>query len=352
MLKIITKMALVQRLSARLQNHPKRIVFPEGFDQRILQAARQFATRKLGVPILLGDKAHIEEQASKYDVRMDGIRVITPELSDDFEDILKILGGLPKFRDFTKDELFEIAKNPAYFATMMLATGRADAMVAGATVATASTLRPIFQIIPLQKGFSAASSMMVVSTGNEELGIHGDLFLSDCGVIPEPTDKQLCDIAITTAVLVNHLTLETPRVAMLSYVSKLPTAKLPSITKVKSATALAHAKAQAENLKIEIDGELQVDAALRPEVAAAKGITSSVAGKANVLIFPDLSSGNIASKMLQALSGTNCYGQILTGLTKPVAEISRGATVNDIFGTAVIVGAQAVDRRFLSPDAL
>ena len=300
----------------------------------------------------MGDKAHIEEQASKYDVRMDGIRVITPELSDDFEDILKILGGLPKFRDFTKDELFEIAKNPAYFATMMLATGRADAMVAGATVATASTLRPIFQIIPLQKGFSAASSMMVVSTGNDELGIHGDLFLSDCGVIPEPTDKQLCDIAITTAVLVNHLTLETPRVAMLSYVSKLPTAKLPSITKVKSATALAHAKAQAENLKIEIDGELQVDAALRPEVAAAKGITSSVAGKANVLIFPDLSSGNIASKMLQALSGANCYGQILTGLTKPVAEISRGATVNDIFGTAVIVGAQAVDRRFLSPDAL
>ena len=105
-------MALVQRLSARLQNHPKRIVFPEGFDQRILQAARQFATRKLGVPILLGGKAHIEEQASKYDVRMDGIRVITPELSDDFEDILKILGGLPKFRDFTKDELFEIAKIP------------------------------------------------------------------------------------------------------------------------------------------------------------------------------------------------------------------------------------------------
>jgi len=341
-------MALIKRLSARLQNHPKRVVFPEGTDLRILQAARQFATRKLGVPILIGNRVEIEEIAKKHDVRLDGIRVITPEISDEFMELVKIISALPKFKGFTREELVDIVRNPAYFATLMLATGRADAMVAGATVATASTLRPIFQIIPLQKGFSTASSMMVVATGNENFGIGGDLFLSDCGVIPEPTDKQLCDIAVTTAGLVNHLTLETPRVAMLSYVSKLPTAKLDSIIKVKSATALAHAKAQSENLPMEIDGELQVDAALRPDAAAAKGIKSSVAGRANVLIFPDLSSGNIASKMIQALSGADCYGQVLTGLTKPVAEISRGATVNDIFGTSVIVAAQAVDRRFLT----
>ena len=138
---------------------------------------------------------------------------------------------------------------------------------------------------------------------------------------------------------------------MLSYTSKSAGATFASVMKMKSATALAHEKARQGGFDIDIDGELQVDAALRPEVAKVKGISSSVAGKANVLIFPDLSSGNIASKMLQITSNVNCFGQILTGLTKPVAEISRGATVNDIFGTSVIVAAQAVDRRFLSPDA-
>ena len=189
-----------------------------------------------GILVLGGSILRTPPQ-KKAQIKSDGLNFFA-KYKKELQMTIAVLGTEYEIKkeSYEKDELFEIAKNPAYFATMMLATGRADAMVAGATVATASTLRPIFQIIPLQKGFSAASSMMVVSTGNEELGIHGDLFLSDCGVIPEPTDKQLCDIAITTAVLVNHLTLETPRVAMLSYVSKLPTAKLPSITKVKSAS--------------------------------------------------------------------------------------------------------------------
>ncbi len=345
-------MALVKKLSARLQNHPKRVVYPDGLDPRVIQAARQFATRKLGVPILIGEKSEIEKKAKDLDVRLDGIKIIDPVTADDSVPLMRLLHGLPKFKGFDLQEINTIAMQPIYFATLMLATGRADAMVAGATVATSSVLRPVLQIIPLQKGFGTASSLMIVSTDNPEIGINGDLFLADCGVIPEPTEQQLCDIAVTTAVLVNHLTLETPRVAMLSHSSKSPSSTLHSVLRIKSATSLAHEKAKSCDIEIDIDGELQVDAALRREVAKMKGITSSVAGRANVLIFPDLDSGNIASKMLQVISTVNCYGQILTGLVKPVAEISRGSSVNEIFGTSVIVGAQAVDRRFLTTESL
>ena len=345
-------MALVKKLSARLQNHPKRVVYPDGLDSRVIKAARQFATRKLGVPILLGNKAEIEAKAQALDVRLDGIKIIDPVASDDTVAIMKLMAGMPKFKGFDPQEINTMALQPIYYATMMLATGRADAMVAGATSATANALRPIFKIIPLQKGFSTASSMMIISTSNPDLGIDGDLFLADCGVIPEPTETQLCDIAITTAVLVNHLTLQTPRVAMLAYTSKSESSKSHGVMKMKSATSLAHEKAKTCDIEIDVDGELQIDAALQKEVAEMKGISSSVAGKANILIFPDLNAGNIASKSLRVISSANCYGQVLTGLTKPVAEISRGATVDEIFGTSVIVGAQAVDRRFISTEAL
>ena len=231
----------------------------------------------------------------------------------------------------------------------MLATGRCDAMVTGAASATTSSLRPIFQIISRQKGVKAVSSMMVVSTGIETLGIGGDLFLADCGVIAEPNENDLCDIAITTSMLVNHFTLEQPKIAMLSFVTKSPNPKSASVLKMRAATALVREKLSALRLNFEVDGELQVDTALRPDVAVQKGLSSSVAGRANVLIFPDLNAGNITSKTLQIIStDVRCYGQILTGLTKPIAEISRGASESDIFGASVIVAAQAVDRRFLS----
>ena len=345
-------MALVKKLSARLQNHPKRVVYPDGADARVIEAARQFATRKLGVPILIGRRQEIEDTARSIGIRLDGVAIIDPITSEDSVAIMKLMSGMPKFRGFDPQEINSMALQPIYYASMMLASGRADAMVAGATSATESSLRPIFKIIPLQKGFCTASSMVIVSTGNPELGVGGDLFLSDCGVIPEPDEKQLCDIAITTAILVNHLTLETPRVAMLAYSSKAQASKAPGVLKMKAATSLAREKAKTCDIAIEVDGELQVDAALQKNVAQMKGISSSVAGRANVLIFPDLNSGNIASKALGVISPANCYGQILTGLSKPVAEVSRGATVNEIFGTSVIVGAQAVDRRFLSTESI
>ncbi|MBQ8723824.1 MAG: phosphate acetyltransferase, partial [Opitutales bacterium] len=210
-------------------------------------------------------------------------------------------------------------------------------------------LRAVFQLIPRQEGVETISSMQLMAKEDSNLGINGTLFLADCAVIPEPTAEQLADIAITTSMLCYHLTNVPPRVAMLSYSSKSLTRKTPVVEKVKTATSIARAKARDFDVPVEIDGELQIDAALDAFTANVKGVEGPVAGKANVLVFPDLNSGNIASKFAQLVAEVPAYGQILTGLSKPIAEISRGASAHDILGSAIIVAAQAVDRHYLYP---
>jgi phosphate acetyltransferase len=232
------------------------------------------------------------------------------------------------------------------FATMMLSAGQVDALVGGATVSASSALRPLFQIIPRLEHVRTASSLMILDWDEEKFGLDGSLFLADCGVIPDPTAEQLADIAVATAMIAHHLTNALPRVALLSYSSK-STVTHPAVVKVRTATELARAKAQAAALPMEIDGELQVDAALDPHVAEAKQVAGAVAGRANVLIFPDLASANIGFKLVQVLAGANTFGQIITGLSRPAAEISRGASAHDVFGAAAVVGCQAIDQRLL-----
>jgi phosphate acetyltransferase len=339
-------MPLVPKLVEKLQRHPKRIVFPEGSDPRILQAARQWVTRRMGVPILLGDRAAIKTAAAKLDINLEGMRLIEPVRSEDFEVLALELTRLRRDKGLTPDQARTALGDTNYFATMMLATGRVDALVAGATVTASSALRPLFQIIPRLENVRVASSLMILDFDEQKVGSDGSLFLADCGVIPDPTAEQLCDIALSTAMIARHLTNETPRIAMLSYASK-GTSNQPSIVKVRTATELARAKAQTGHLPLEIDGELQLDAALDPYTAEAKKIGNTVAGRANVLIFPDLNSANIGYKLVQVLAGANTFGQILTGLSKPAAEISRGASAHDIFGAAAVVGCQATDHRLL-----
>jgi phosphate acetyltransferase len=343
-------MSLINRLSVRLQNHPKRVVYPEGTDPRIIQAARQYATRGLGVPILLGDRTRIKINAARLDIKLDGVKIIEPGRSDELEDFMTKFQGLRRFRSLDKQSARDYVLNNNYFATLMLATGAADAIVSGATITASSALRPLFQIIPTQEGVQTASSMLILEKEDSRLGIEGALFMADCGVIPEPTSEQLADIACTTAGLAWHLTNERPRVAMLAFSSKANKDKHPSIARMKAATSLAKDKARDHDMPVEIDGELQADAALDPFVAEQKEIGGSVAGQANVLVFPDLNSGNIASKLAQIVSGARSYGQIITGLSKPAAEISRGASAHDIFGATVIVAAQAVDKKYLYPN--
>ncbi len=339
-------MPIVSKLIEKLQRHPKRIVFPEGGDPRILQAARQWVTRRMGAPILLGDRTLIKAAAAKLDINLQGMRIIEPERSEDFETFVTHLEQIRRIKGIKLTEAREAVKNVNYFATLMLVTGQADALVSGATSSASSALRPIFQIVPRLAHVETASSLMVLDFDEKKVGSDGSLFLADCAVIPDPTAEQLCDIAISTATIARHLTGETPRVAMLSYASK-SLSNQPALVKVRQATELARAKAKAAGLAIEIDGELQVDAALDATVAATKGVTSSVTGRANVLVFPDLNSGNIAFKLVHALAGANAYGQILTGLSKPAAEISRSASAHDVFGAATIVGCQAIDQRLL-----
>ncbi|MBR6797949.1 MAG: phosphate acetyltransferase [Opitutales bacterium] len=342
-------MPLINKLSARLQNHPKRVVFPEGSDVRVIQAARQFATRRLGVPVLIGDRTRIKAIAARLDVRLDGIRIIEPARSAELPEFVKKLKGMQRFNGMNEAEATDYVLSPNYFACMMLLTGAADAMVCGATTIPTNALRAVFQLIPRQEGVETVSSMQIMAKEDSSLGINGTLFLTDCAVIPEPTAEQLADIAITTSMLCYHLTNVPPRVAMLSYTSKSLTRKTPAVEKVKTATALARAKARDFDVPVEIDGELQVDSALDAFTANVKGVEGPVAGKANVLVFPDLNSGNIASKFAQLVAEIPAYGQILTGLSKPIAEISRGASAHDILGSAIIVAAQSVDRHYLYP---
>lgn len=340
-------MALIDRLLGKLQRHPKRIVFPEGADARIIQTARQLATRRCGVPVLLGDRGEIKDRAHRLDIRLDGIRILEPERSEDFELFVPMVDAHPRFGSLAPSEKRALLLDRHNFAALMLTSGRVDALVGGATVTASSGLRSLFRIVPKQNGVKSASSMLILDQEKTELGFGGLLFLADCGVIPEPTTEQLADIAVTTASIAGHLTGEIPRVAFLSY-STHSAHPPPDIGRLREAVEIARVRAQ--NLKIEllVDGELQLDAALDPETAEQKGVgTSPVAGRANVLIFPNLHAGNIAAKMIQTVAGARTYGQIITGLNRPCAEISRGAHIYDIFGTAVITACQAIDQKLL-----
>ncbi len=343
-------MRFIGRVIEKLQRHPKRVVFPEGEEPRILQAARQFSALKLGAPILLGDAAKVEAVAQSLDVSLNGIRVINPAESEDLENFAKRFHSLRREKGMRATEAREAMLQPNYYGTMMLAIHQADGVISGASHITSSLLRPLFQIIKPAPDIQTASSCMVMEVEDTRIGENGVLFMADCGVIPDPTVDQLADIAVSTARLARHMLGVRPRVALLSFSTK-GSASHPSVGKVQAATAMAKRKAEQLLLEADFDGELQVDAALVPEIAERKLHDSKVAGKANVLIFPDLNSGNIASKLVRLVGHANAYGQILLGLNRPAADVSRGSTAHDILGVAAIIGVQATDYQKLYPGA-
>lgn len=343
-------MRFIGSVIEKLQRHPKRIVFPEGKEPRILQAARQYHSLRLGAPILLGDRSVIKKAAERLNVNLEGIRIINPAESDDLEDFAQRYESVRRGKGIQTREAREAMLNPNYYGAMMVAMHQADGFVSGASEIAGSTLRPLFQIIKVAPQTTTASSCMIMEVEDTRFGEQGVLFLADCGVIPEPTVEQLADIAFSTAQLARQLSGIRPRVALLSYSTK-GSATHPSIGKVQAATALAQQKAHHRQLDADFDGEMQVDAAVVPDIAARKIPESSVAGKANVLIFPDLNSGNIASKLVQHVARANAYGQILLGLDRPAADVSRGSNAHDILGVAAIIGVQSVAYHLLYPEA-
>lgn len=341
-------MRFIATVIEKLQRHPKRLVFPEGTEPRILQAARQFYSLKLGAPILLGDRAKIKKVAEELSISLEGVRILDPEYSEEREGFAQRYELIRRAKGIQLEEAREAMKNPNYFGAMMVAMHQADGVISGASETMGSTLRPLFQIIKVAPQTTTASSCMIMEVEDTRFGEQGVMFLADCGVIPEPDVEQLSDIAVTTAQLARHLLGTRPRVALLSYSTK-GSATHPSIGKVQAATALARQKAHQKNLQADFDGELQVDAALIPDIAARKLPDSKVAGRANVLIFPDLNSGNIASKLVQHIGRAHAYGQILLGLDRPAADVSRGSSTHDILGVSAIVGAQSISYTQLYP---
>jgi len=345
-------MRFIGGIIEKLQRHPKRIVFPEGTEPRVLQAARQFHALRLGVPILLGDQAKITEAAEALNLSLEGIRVINPAESDDLDNFARRFKLLRHYQGKRMRglEARDAVLQPNYFGAMMLAMHQVDGFVAGTRQITAGVLRPLFQTIKPAPQTSSVSSCVVMELEDSSLGENGVLFMADCDVIEDPSVQELAEIAVSTAQLARHLLGVRPRVALLSFSTK-GSATHPSVGKVQAATALAEQKAVERKLQADFEGELQVDTALVPEIAARKLPDGKLGGKANVLIFPDLNAGNIAGKLARLVGRANAYGHILLGLDRPAADVSRGSGAHDILGVAAIVGVQSVDYQKLYPGA-
>jgi phosphate acetyltransferase len=339
----------IQTVFEKLQRHPKRIIFPEGGDLRVLQAAAEYVNLRLGPAVVLGDREEIHALATAHAISLRHILIIDPKHASDMPVFVAKLQTLPRYKGIADEDARNILLNPNYFATMMLQNGQCDGLVAGAGEFSGNILRPLFQLIKPLPGVKSISSCMVMEIPDCEYGDQGTFFFADAGVIPAPTVEQLANIAVETAKLRRQLTGKVPRVAFLSYSTK-GSAQTKDTEKIVAATALARQRARESGLEAEIDGEMQVDAALIPEVAAVKAPGSTVAGRADVLIFPDLNAANISVKLVQRLAKARAYGQILIGLDKPAAELSRGSGVDDILGVAAIVALQAIEYRKLYPE--
>ncbi len=343
-------MSFTDSIFTKLKRHPKRIVFPDGDDPRVVRAAQEFYERQIGVPVLLGKRPVIEKVALAEKISLDHVMIIDPETSADLPVFCQRLEKLARYRNLGVQDARAILVNRNYFGAMMLQHGLVDGLVGGVSSYSGSLLRPLIQLVKPLPHAKILSGCMIVEVANKSFGDDGVLFFADCGVVPDPTPEQLAVIAVEAGLLARQVFGRRPRVAMLSFSTK-GSARTASTEKVAGATELARQLATDLGVEMAIDGELQADAALLPELAQVKVGTSLVAGQANVLIFPDLNSGNIAVKLVQYLAGAQVYGQIVNGLSRPAAELSRGTRAEDIAKVAAIVGLQAIEYRKLYENA-
>ncbi len=341
-------MSFIESVFEKLKRHPKRIVFPDGDDPRVVRACHQFYGKDAGVPVLLGKREVIERVALAEKASLDHVAIVNPETSSDLPVFCERLEKLDRYKKAGMRDARAVMVNPNYFAAMMLQYGQADALVGGVSSFSGSLLRPLIQIIKPLPHAPLVSACMIAELPDAKFGDDGVLFLTDCGVVPDPSMEQLASIALQTGLIARQVYGRRPRVALLSFSTK-GSAKTASTQKVAGAVELARHLATGLNVEIAFDGEMQADAALVPELAELKMGPSLVAGKANVLVFPDLNSGNIAAKIIQYVAGARVYGQILLGLSRPAADLSRGATVDDIVAVAALVGLQAIEYRKLYP---
>jgi phosphate acetyltransferase len=333
-------MKFLEKIIQRAKSDIKTIVLPESTDIRTIKATSIILEHGIANVVLLGDEGDINKLAGELDISK--AKIVNPSSSGKFEEYAESFYEMRKHKGITREQAAEIIKNPLYYGVMMVNKGEADGMVAGAVNSTADTLRPALQILKTAPGTKLVSSFFVMVVPDCEYGSNGTFIYADSGLVENPDAEALSEIAIASAKTFRVLVQDEPKVAMLSY-SSYGSAKSELTEKVVKATQLAKEKAP----HLILDGELQADSAIVPEVAKSKAPGSPVAGNANVLIFPDLNCGNIAYKLTQRLAKAEAYGPITQGIAKPVNDLSRGCSAEDIVGVVAITAVQAQNMALL-----
>lgn len=330
-------MSLLESIRQSAKELQKTIVLPEGLEERTLQAANTIINEKLAQIILMGNKQQIQDKAASMQLdSIDQATIIDPLTYEKKEYYAGMLAELRKKKGLTREEALKLVEDPLYLATLLIKDGKADGEVAGAENATGNVLRPAFQVIKTLPGISVVSGAFLMIFKDCKYAPEDILVFADCAVHPDPDASQLAEIAVSTAATARDIAGLEPNVAMLSFSTK-GSAKHEMVDKVAEATRIAKEMAPGVN----IDGELQADAALVEKIGSKKAPESHVAGKANVLVFPSLETGNIAYKLVQRLAGAEAVGPILQGMAAPVNDLSRGCSADDIVNLVAITANQA-----------
>lgn len=328
-------MNLIDQIKQKAGSLGRTIVLAEGTDERTVKAAATIAAQGIAKIIVLGDTAAVNELAQKNGADLKGVTVLDYVNSKEFPEYVETLMEIRKAKGLSREDATALMKNSLWYGTMMIYKGLAHGMVAGAQNTTGDVLRPALQIIKTAPGISVVSGAFLMIIPKKEFGEDGVMIFADCAVTPNPTAEQLAEIAYASAKTAKSLTGMDPKVAMLSFSTK-GSAEHELVSKVRTATQIAKEKFP----ELVIDGELQADAAIVPKVAASKAPGSPLEGKANVLVFPDLQAANIGYKLVQRMAGAEAIGPVLQGMGKPVNDLSRGCSVDDIVNTVAMTCCQ------------
>ncbi|PLX10113.1 MAG: phosphate acetyltransferase [Marinilabiliales bacterium] len=329
-------MDLLNKIKEGAKKHSKRIVLPEGTEERTIKAADEILEEGLAQVILIGEKSEIMKLAADFGLKnIKKATIVDPATCEKKEKYAEIMVEMRKHKGMTMDKAMHLLNDPLFLATLMIKAGDADGEVAGAANATGDVLRPAFQYVKTLPGISVVSGAFLMILPDKKFGDDGLMVFADCAVHPNPTDSELAEIAVATAKTTKAIAQMEPRVAMLSF-STMGSANHEMVEKVRNATKIA--KEMAPEFKI--DGEMQADAAIIEAIGSKKAPNSEIAGKANVLVFPDLNTGNIAYKLVQRMAGAEAVGPVLQGMAAPINDLSRGCSVSDIVNLVAITANQ------------
>jgi len=333
-------MNLLDRIKDNAKKQSMKIVLPESTEERTLKAADILIEENIAQIILTGNPEEIKNEAAKLDLKnIDKAIIIDPVNHEKKDEYIDLMVELRKNKGLKREDAAKLVENPLYLATIMIKNGDADGEVAGAENATGDVLRPAFQYVKTKPGFSVVSGAFLMILKDKQFGEDGLMVFADCAVHPNPTDKELAEIAVATGETTRAIAGIEPRIAMLSFSTK-GSAKHEMVDKVVSATKIA----QEMDPSLKIDGELQADAAIIEAIGQKKAPGSEIAGKANVLVFPTLETGNITYKLVQRLAGAEAVGPVLQGMAAPINDLSRGCSVSDIVNLVAITANQAAGK--------